>query len=93
MNILDFIPKEKTNAISREALCDLTGYDDRKNRLIISQLRAEGNLICNRGKGYYIAADLDDIERQYRADKARAMSILKRLKVMRAILRDAGRRV
>lgn len=91
--VMHYMPKGKKNAISRASLCEATGYSDRNNRFIISQLRAEGNLICNSGTGYYLATDIEDIERQYWQDKARALSILKRVKAARKILKDAGRRV
>lgn len=35
MNIVDFIPKGKENAVTREALCIYTGLDDRTVRKLI----------------------------------------------------------
>ena len=95
MDVLFNIPEGKENAVSRAALCAASGYSDRLIRRIIAQLREEGYMILNRqdGKGYYISDDPDEIERQYRQDTARAMSILKRRKNMRKFLKEAGRPV
>lgn len=91
----ELIPKGKENAVSRSELVAETGESDRKVRRMIQQLRAEGDLIVNDGSGYYVVdeTDLDAIERQYKADTARAMAILQRRKRMRKILKEAGRKV
>ena len=64
-------------------------------RRIIARLRDEGYIIINdqNGKGYYLSDDLDEIEKQYKQDTARAMAILKRRKYMRKMLKEAGRPV
>ena len=89
--VLMAIPEGRENAISRYHLCIKTGMNDRAVRECIELLRDEGNFICNDGTGYFIADNLDDIERQYRKDRARALSVLKRLKPFRQALREAGR--
>jgi len=65
---------------------------DRKVRLIIEKARDEGCLILNKqdGKGYYLPENIEDIRKQYVQDKNRAMSILKRQKHMRRILKEAN---
>lgn len=95
MDVLYLIPKGKENAVSRAALCAAAGYSDRLTRRIIAQLRDEGYIIINdqNGKGYYLSDDLDEIEKQYKQDTARAMAILKRRKYMRKMLKEAGRPV
>ena len=95
MNIERFIPEGKENAISREVLATRLGLTDRQTRKLIEEARDRGELICNDGdgEGYYLACDLGQIERQYRKDRARALSVLKRLKTMRTMLRDAGKEV
>lgn len=89
------IPKGKGYAIQKETLCTLTGKKDREVRKFIQKARDEGVMIVNDmdSNGYYISDDLDEIERQYRRDKSRALSILKRLKSMRKILKENGRNV
>lgn len=90
-----YIPIGKENAVSREFLRTMTGLGDRKIRQMIEAARDEGNIIINDqdGKGYYQAADIDEIERQYWQDTRRALSILKRRKHARRILKEAGRNV
>jgi biotin operon repressor len=95
MNIERFIPEGKENAISREVLARRLGLTDRQTRKLIEEARDRGVLIVNDcdGEGYYLACDLGQIERQYRKDRSRALSVLKRLKTMRRMLRDAGKEV
>ena len=73
----------------------MTGLSDRKLRQTIEDLRNDGNFICNdsNGCGYYISNNLEDLERQYRNDTARALSILKRRKHIRAYLVANGIKV
>ena len=95
MNIERFIPEGKENAIPRSVLAVRLGLTDRQTRKLIEEARDRGELICNDGdgEGYYLASDLGQVERQYRKDRARALSVLKRLKTMRTMLRDAGKEV
>lgn len=95
MEVITFIPKGKKNAISRGALAASAGYSDRRVREIIVQLQQKGYMICNMsgGEGYFIAADLDEIDAYYRQEKARAVSIFKRIKPMRQVLKLNGRTV
>lgn len=91
--ILFFLKVGKENAITRNQLVASTGYSDREVRKSIAYLREKGYPIMNdqKGSGYHISYDLDEIERQYRQDTARAMSILKRRKTLRKILKEKGR--
>ena len=89
------IPYGRDNAISRSMLAITMGTSDRRVRDLIEAARREGLIIINAqdGRGYYQTNDLDEIARQYRQDTARAMSILKRRKTMRRLLKEAGREV
>ena len=95
MNIIDYIPVGKENAIPRADLARVLGLTDRACRKAIEEARERGELICNDcdGQGYYLASDIGQIERQYRVDRARALAVLKRLKTMRRMLRDNGKEV
>ena len=95
MEVLFYIPEGKKNAISRGALAASAGYSDRHVREIIAQLQQKGYMICNMsgGEGYFVAADLDEIEAYYRQEQARAVSIFKRIKPMRQVLKLNGRAV
>ena len=92
MQILDLIPIGKKNAVTREQLMEITGQSDRKNRQMIENARAEGEIICNDqdGKGYYLPETLEEVYRAYKQGHSRAMSILKQQKTMRKVLKDAG---
>ena len=82
--ILQYIPYGREHAISRRDLANAIGTTDRVMRQCIQRAREDGILIMNRqdGGGYYLAceSDLDDLQRQYAQDSARAMSILRRRK-------------
>jgi biotin operon repressor len=87
MNILDYIPKGKDNAVTRERLCSLTGMNDRAVREMISQARREAVIInLQNGDGYYIPTDRAEIERYVRQETARLKSIGWSLKAARKAL-------
>lgn len=97
MKITDLLCLGEANAVSRAELAARAGMSDRQMRAAIQQAREDGELILNaqNGAGYFLASadDLNAIERQYRQDTARALSILKRRKAMRRLLKEAGRDV
>lgn len=90
MNITDYIPIGKENAITRAQLCALTGLSDRAVRQLIEVARIEGEVIINNqdGKGYYISNDPEDIRRQMASNRSRAMSILRQQKYLRRKLME-----
>lgn len=90
MNILNYIPKGKENAISRTELMHLTGLNDRKNRELIEQLKHQGHLICNLGTGYFIAVTLSEMLSYYKQETKRAMAILHPLKFFKKAIRGLG---
>lgn len=77
MNIVDYIPYGEENAISRRALCKLTGLSDRAVREEISQAR-RNTPILSFGGGYFIPS----VDEKYKArqwvnqEMRRAKSIL-----------------
>lgn len=89
------IPHGREKAVRRSALVRQLGMSDRRVRLLIEEARREGHIILNQqtGEGYYISEDLDEMEKQYRQDTARAMAILSRRKPLRDALKAAGRDV
>lgn len=97
MNIAEYIPYGKENAISRQQLTIITGIKDRKVRKLIEEARVGGELILNLqdGKGYFRATenDLDSLEHQYKLNRSRAMSVLVQQKFLRRILKEAGREI
>lgn len=93
--LVENIPFGRDNAVSREYLCAVCKMGDRSMRQIIQQARDAGHIIINNqnGKGYYRSDELDDIERQYRQNRSRALSILVQQKHLRRRLKEAGREV
>lgn len=90
MNICDFIPKGKANAVTREQLRHRLNLPDRTIRNMIEKARREGALIVNQsdGAGYYISDDLCDLKRQFRTNRSRAMSILVQQKHLRRKIKE-----
>ena len=78
MNITDYIPFGKENAVDRLFLTSVTGLRDREVRKLIQSARNRGELILNDqdGRGYYRSRDVGELKRQYQTNKNRAMSIL-----------------
>lgn len=93
--LLRAIPYGHENAVTRSKLVWLLDMSDRKVRELIEQARRQGEIIINRqdGNGYYRSDDIDEMERQYRQDTSRALSILARRKTLRRRLKEAGRSV
>ncbi len=76
MNIVDYIPYGRNNAIKRRKLEELTGLSDRHNRELIMKARNQGTLILNMedGKGYFrpiLPEELDCIKKAYDKEAGR----------------------
>ena len=90
--VLDAIPFGKDRAVTREYLAAKTGLPDRQVRKAIEEIRRNHIILNDQdGKGYYRSYDLDDIERFYRQERARALAVLYRMKPMLVLLRGGGR--
>lgn len=79
MNVVDFIPTGKENAITRSDLVRMLNLPDRKVREMIETARKDGALILNDqdGAGYYISDDLGELKRQLKQNQSRAGSVLR----------------
>lgn len=79
MNIVNFIPTGKENAITRADLVRVLNLPDRKVREMIETARKDGALILNAqdGAGYYISEDVGELKRQLHSNHSRAMSVLR----------------
>ncbi len=75
MNIIDFIPVGRENAISNDDLAIEKGTDKRNARWLVYQARVNGEPICSvccGGKcGYYIPKDLDEARIYLRQQRSR----------------------
>lgn len=90
MNIMEFIPVGKENAISRDALSMKLFLADRTVRMLIQEARERGEVILNDqdGAGYYTTRDVGQLERQYRTNRNRALSILRQQRGLRLRIRE-----
>lgn len=91
--LLVSILKNAKGPVSRSTLIDEIGSCDRRIRRLIAEARDYGFIIVNNGDGYYITADIDEIERWYRKEKRRALTILRRIRRTKAMLNGRGRSV
>lgn len=90
IDIVQFIPQGKENAVTRSYLATVLGLPDRRVRKLIQEARNNGEMILNAqdGAGYYISDDAEELKRQYRSNRNRAMSILLQQKYIRLRLRE-----
>lgn len=90
--VLNYIGLDKENAITRKKLCEETGFNDRKVRECIEELRKDGYYILNDsdGIGYYRCVDTERLEKYYWTEWRRAISTLTRLKAIREQLKSEG---
>lgn len=78
MNIIDFIPFGKDNAISRRALCAVTGLPDRMMRKEIERARRECAILnAQDGSGYFRPAEGEAYltERWLKQERSREKSV------------------
>lgn len=81
MNILDYIPTGKVNAITREYLCQATGMNDRKVREHIAIARREAPIVnLSGGQGYYVvdvnnALEMAELKHFIKQEESRIKSI------------------
>lgn len=94
MNIIDYIPKGHKNAISRQALSDITGLNDRVIRNMIEEARRETIIISNNdGSGYWLYPDnptmqeKELLERFVKQQESRAKSIFYALRPARLMIK------
>lgn len=91
MNILDYIPYGKENAIKRENLVLITKLSDRNVRELIAEARREEVIInLQDGGGYYRPTCKAEIERYLKQETRRAKSIFYHLKSARRALKEVS---
>lgn len=76
MNIIDYIPRGRENAISRQRLAQITGLTDNKMRELIRKARRETVIInLQDGRGYYQPTTIEEVDRFIAQEEHRAKSI------------------
>lgn len=78
MNIIDFIPKGRKNAVTTAELKAVTGFDVRTIRQLIANARLKGNVICSslksEGGGYFLPESPDEALEYVRTEQNRIES-------------------
>ena len=91
MDIVDYIPFGRENAVTRAQLRIVTGLNDRQIREQISQARRD-TVILNMqdGNGYYrpLPEEIKYVKAHERQESARIKSQFKTLRVERKLLRE-----
>ena len=80
MNIIDFIPTGKENAVSKQKLMEVTGIKDERlvRDAIKSQVENGVPILSSSGhKGYWYSEDIDEIEEFIRENDHRANALSK----------------
>lgn len=84
MNILDFIPVGKNNAITGKELQNITGLDGRSVKQQIANARIRGAVICaslkGDGGGYFIPSCPSEATEYVRTEQCRINSAKEALK-------------
>ena len=82
MDILEYIPFGRENAVTRSYLRDVTGLPDRDMRRCIESARKEVPIInLQDGRGYYRPNDKEELTRYILQEQARAQKILRNIRV------------
>ena len=92
IDILQFIPTGKENAITREELVRLTGLCDRVNRKLIARARRFSPIInTSEGVGYYKPTEKSEVIEFLNQETHRARSIFWSIKGCRDWLKNHGK--
>ena len=91
MNILDYIPTGRENAISRQELERLIGFNDRTIRLEIKKLVQKGIpiLSSSQAKGYWYSDDIAELESFIKESKNRCKTEYLTVRALEKTLYDA----
>lgn len=89
--VIDHLRPGKENKITRDELCVLTGFRDRKNRRMLERAADNGWLIVSTSheKGYYLALTTADLELIVRENMSRGLKSINRARfAIKALGRD-----
>lgn len=80
MDIIEYIPTGKKNAVSRAQLVILTGITDRAIREAIQAFNesGEGIIACECGKGYFVPETKEEAERYIRYSQSYLLSLARK---------------
>ena len=85
LDITDVIPTGRENAVSRHALCGITGLSERAVREAIQAVNESGEAIicCENGKGYFLPETQAEAERYIRYSQSYLISLARKDRGMR----------
>ena len=93
LHIVNLIPYGKENAITRTALCNITGLTDRDVRRRIAEDRKTSVILSvDGGKGYFrpTETEFEEVEVWIKKETARAKSTFEGLKAARDSVKKYG---
>lgn len=92
VELLQYLPRSKANAIPRQLLAINMDVSDRKLRKIIEKANAAGVIVANGsdGRGYYLVETVEEGAAYYRQEHRRAISKLVALEPLRKWLIEKG---
>ncbi|MBE7053437.1 MAG: hypothetical protein E7391_04090 [Ruminococcaceae bacterium] len=91
MNVIDFIPFGKQNAITQNELMMVTGLSDRMLREEISRLRRDVPILnMQDGKGYFRPTEdeIEDVKKYISQEERRGKSVFWSLKGAREFIKN-----
>lgn len=85
MEIIEYIPKGKANAVSRNYLKTVTGMTDRHIRMAIQAFNesGEGIIACEAGKGYFVPETRSEAESYIRYSQSYLISLARKDRSMK----------
>ncbi len=92
LNIIDFIPVGKSNAVHRTELTNRTGLASREVDRVIFEARKNGAVICSATQGYYIPETAEEALQYYAAQQSRIRSGNIALRPVREYIKREGQR-
>ena len=91
MVIVDLLPRGKENAISTAELLQVSGAANvRELRKMVANERKAGEIIASSNNGYFIPADLEEIEEFVHTLDSKARSIMVALQSARKLLKTTA---
>ena len=92
INIVDFIPKGKINAIPSVELSRRTGLVSRDIEKAVFEARKSGVAVCSSAKGYFVPSNAAEALQYYAAQQSRIRSGNIALRPVREYIKREGER-
>ena len=88
MNVLDYIPKGKENAVTSMELMNILKCSMRELRFMIANARNRGEVICSFSGGYYLPETKEELKESINFLQGKANSIYYVLRSQRKALEE-----